>query len=330
MRPADHRVEPADQHGMGEGGERVGLAAQLPQRAGVLDLVGPQQLGDHDGEPGVVPDEVDVVAAAAAEAGERAPPRRDLVALHEAPGRSRPRGGRPRRPGGERRLVAAHGPAGPSSSPSTSATPRGRNATASRRVGREAGPDERRGHREDDGRQQHHRGRRHARGAPRPARRRRARGTRGPGPRGRVRRTHGSFEESLLPGRLAALVALLTTRRKPATPDSRPAARARKRRCTGDHPARSAFGGVTVMAWHEGRRAPRLPRRPGRRRAADAPRRAAGTPRGRRRRHQGARARARGHAAPRRPGDLRRGARRRRCSSCRCRSPSRASSAVPR
>ena len=123
--PVEHRVEAADEHGVGERGERLGLAAQLAQRARVLDLVGPQELGDHDREPGVVPDEVDVVAAAAAEAGEHAAAGRDLVALHEPPGGPRPRDGLPGRPRGERRLVGGHRPPGPSSSPSTSAVPRG-------------------------------------------------------------------------------------------------------------------------------------------------------------------------------------------------------------
>ena len=111
--PVEHRVEAADEHGVGERGERLGLAAQLAQRARVLDLVGPQELGDHDREPGVVPDEVDVVAAAAAEAGEDAAAGRDLVALHEPPGGPRPRGGLPRRPGGERRLVGGSPAPGP-------------------------------------------------------------------------------------------------------------------------------------------------------------------------------------------------------------------------
>ena len=67
MRAVEHGVEAAHEHRVGERGERAGLACQLAQCADVRRVVRPQELGDHDREPVVVPDEVDLVAAAAAE-----------------------------------------------------------------------------------------------------------------------------------------------------------------------------------------------------------------------------------------------------------------------
>ncbi len=78
-------VEAADQHGMGETLEGLGLVAQLPQRLG-FHLIGPDDLGHHDREQVVVPDEHDLEAPATPEHPQDGTPGGDLVALLEVPG----------------------------------------------------------------------------------------------------------------------------------------------------------------------------------------------------------------------------------------------------
>ena len=105
MRSGKHRVVPADEHGMGERLERLGLLAQRAQLALVLGPVGTEHLRDHEREVVLVPDQEDLVRAAAAEVLEDRAPRGDDVTLGEPPRRLlgalgppqlhlRPRGGR--------------------------------------------------------------------------------------------------------------------------------------------------------------------------------------------------------------------------------------------
>jgi hypothetical protein len=89
---AGHRVEAAHDRGMREPRQRLRLAFQLPQPDGIGCLVGAQDLCDEHGEPMVVPDEEDLVAAPAAEPAEHRAPGRDGVALDEAPGGARAAG----------------------------------------------------------------------------------------------------------------------------------------------------------------------------------------------------------------------------------------------
>src|SRR4051794_41795597 len=103
---------------MRERRERACLAAELAQRGRLDRLVGPQHLGDQDGEVVLVPDEEDLVAGAAAEAVEHGAAGSDRLAGLESPrgplaGGPGPGGARGDR--GPRRLPPPPAPGAPSS-----------------------------------------------------------------------------------------------------------------------------------------------------------------------------------------------------------------------
>ena len=65
--------------------ECVGLAAQAPKRSLVVDQIGANELGHRDREEALVPDQVNLVAIAAADRLEHGPARGDFVPLRELP-----------------------------------------------------------------------------------------------------------------------------------------------------------------------------------------------------------------------------------------------------
>jgi hypothetical protein len=90
MRSVEHRVEAAHYHRVREAFDRLGLFAQLAERALVLRLVRSDDLRHHHREEVLVPDEVDLVAPSAAEPLQHRAPRHDLRARLELPARLSP------------------------------------------------------------------------------------------------------------------------------------------------------------------------------------------------------------------------------------------------
>ena len=85
--PSSDRVEAADQDRMGEAPQGLDLLGELAQRLLVGGLVGAQQLRDRERVEPLVPDQVDLVAVAAADALQRVAVGGDRLALLEVPAR---------------------------------------------------------------------------------------------------------------------------------------------------------------------------------------------------------------------------------------------------
>jgi hypothetical protein len=81
------RVKAANQDRMGEARQHLCLLGELAQGLLVLGLVGTKQLGDRERVKALVPDQVDLVAVAAAKALQRVAVGGDRLALGQLPAR---------------------------------------------------------------------------------------------------------------------------------------------------------------------------------------------------------------------------------------------------
>src|ERR1044072_8237749 len=79
-------VEAADERGVGKRSEHIYLSLEVSQRLLLLHLVWSDQLRDGKCEQGLISDQVDLVAVAAADGLQRQSPRVDLGALFKLPG----------------------------------------------------------------------------------------------------------------------------------------------------------------------------------------------------------------------------------------------------